>query len=85
VVAPLTCPKCGSTDAAPIVFGYPSAADQTALARREIALGGCRYFGDERDPRYHCFECNTRWGAVVGRIFMGWDEIEAMWADQRSD
>jgi hypothetical protein len=74
----LTCPSCGSADTARLVFGYPSPGHREALARREIILGGCRCYGDERDPKYACRSCHVRWGAVVGRIVMGWEEIEAM-------
>lgn len=50
----LRCPECGSTDVARIVFGYPSSAHREALARHEIALGGCRCYGDlVMTVRYH--------------------------------
>jgi hypothetical protein len=55
------CPECGSTDVARIVYGYP------AGKRREpnTVDGGCRCWGDERDPQFACRTCQTWFGAVV--------------------
>ena len=51
------CPNCGSTDAKPIVYGYPSSE---MLDDPTIALGGCCIFEDS--PGFVCPTCETTWG-----------------------
>ncbi len=50
------CPRCGSTNAVPIEYGYPSAELFEASQRGEIVLGGC-VIGFE-SPDYECRECD---------------------------
>jgi hypothetical protein len=49
------CPKCGSLDVVPILYGYPMEEAMEAAKRGEIALGGCCVSDD--DPRKHCKAC----------------------------
>lgn len=51
------CPKCGSTDTAPLLFNFP-------IADRDYdgyILAGDVCYGDERDPDYGCRNCGHRW------------------------
>jgi len=61
----LSCPGCGSADVIPLVFGYPTAVVEAQHSRGEVALGGCRSWGDQRDPRWSCQNCGLWWGGVV--------------------
>jgi hypothetical protein len=54
------CPKCGSHDRIPIVYGYPTKESMARAGRGELALGGCLV--DDRNPRWECRACGTRWG-----------------------
>ena len=54
-----TCPKCGSSDVIPIVFGYPTVETGEAAERGELALGGC-CVGDN-DPDCACKACGHQW------------------------
>jgi hypothetical protein len=57
-VVPLPpCPACGSRDAAPIVYGYPSSETWEAEERGEVVIGGC-LVGPE-SPDYECRQCHT--------------------------
>jgi len=49
------CPKCGSEDVLPILYGYPGPEMMAAAAKGLIALGGCCVSDD--DPRKHCKAC----------------------------
>ena len=51
------CPRCGSTDAVEIVYGYPTAETFEAAERGEIVLGGC-VIGPEA-PDYECRACQA--------------------------
>jgi hypothetical protein len=51
------CPRCGSTDAARILYGYPSSEMFEASERGEIILGGC-LVGPE-SPAYECRACRA--------------------------
>ena len=51
------CPACGSTDAARIVYGYPSFELSKAEERGEVVLGGC-LIGPE-SPDYECRSCGA--------------------------
>ena len=52
------CPKCGSLDVVPILYGYPMPETMEAAERGEIELGGCCVSGD--DPRKHCKACGEQ-------------------------
>ncbi len=57
---PEPCPACGSTDAIPIVYGFPGSALAEASMRGEVVLGGCMV--QEGNPAWCCRRCETRWG-----------------------
>lgn len=53
----IKCPKCGSTNTAPLLFTFP-------LAKRDygdVILAGCRCYGDDRDPDYGCRDSGHWW------------------------
>ena len=56
------CPRCGSKDTAPIMYGLPCFDDELRrkLNNHEIALGGCCIDGGE--PEYRCFCCHKDFG-----------------------
>ena len=53
------CPKCGSEETVPILWGYPAPDCMekvlAAACRGEIELGGCLVTGN--DPTDHCKNC----------------------------
>lgn len=51
------CPACGSRDAVPIAYGYPSHEMFEAERRGELVLGGC-LIGPE-SPAYQCRACDA--------------------------
>jgi hypothetical protein len=57
-----TCPDCGSSRQALIVYGLPEFTSQL-LARLEagsVVLGGCCIHGD--DAEWRCLDCRREWG-----------------------
>ena len=53
------CPRCGSEDVLPIVYGYPGPElDEESLAGR-VVLGGCLVGPDS--PEFHCKVCEHDW------------------------
>jgi hypothetical protein len=57
IKGPEPCPKCGSLDVVPIMYGLPSLEAMDEETRGKIFLGGC-VVGD-RDPQKHCKACGT--------------------------
>jgi transcription elongation factor Elf1 len=55
---PEPCPRCGSHDIVPIMYGYTMPDAMEAAKRGEIELGGCRI--GESDPQKHCKACGER-------------------------
>lgn len=51
------CPKCGSTEAVEILYGYPTSEAGMAAERGEIVLGGCLIL--EQSPAYQCRGCGA--------------------------
>ena len=51
------CPRCGSVESTPIVYGYPTTEAFEAAERGEISLGGCA-IGPE-SPELECRGCRT--------------------------
>ncbi len=51
------CPRCGSTRAIPITYGYPSVEGREAQRRGEVAWGGCMV-GNE-SPQFICGQCEA--------------------------
>ena len=57
-----SCPACGSTSVARIVYGHPGpdkALKDDVDAGRAV-FGGCVVTGC--DPKWACNDCNHRWG-----------------------
>jgi len=54
---PKRCPKCGSHEIVPIMYGYPMPEAMAAANEGKIKLGGCLV--GERDPQKHCKACGT--------------------------
>jgi hypothetical protein len=52
------CPKCGSHDVVPIVYGYPSSEMEREADKGLIELGGCCVLND--DPQKYCKACGER-------------------------
>ncbi|MCM3876761.1 MAG: hypothetical protein NEA02_10115 [Thermoanaerobaculia bacterium] len=59
------CPKCGSIDVIPILYGYPGPGMMEAAEQGKIALGGC-CVGD-RDPRKQCKTCGEEFDRPPAR------------------
>jgi hypothetical protein len=56
--SPQPCPKCGSHEIVPIMYGLPGGPEVMEAAKQgKIALGGCCI--GERDPQKHCNACGT--------------------------
>ena len=53
---PEACPRCGSTDFVPILYGL---VEPLEGARRDFVLGGCIW----REERWCCRACLRRWPA----------------------
>ncbi len=56
------CPKCGSPDVIPIMYGLPSEEAAEEARQGKIALGGCCISDDS--PRWHCRDCEPEWGTI---------------------
>ncbi|HOC77510.1 MAG TPA: hypothetical protein PLO36_02945 [Methanofastidiosum sp.] len=52
------CPKCGSDQTIPILYGLPISGE--AEKRGEVILGGCLLVNGS--PIWHCKKCHNRWG-----------------------
>lgn len=65
------CPRCGKTNPALILYGYPDFDDelQQELAEGSVILGGCcvRY----PDPKYQCRSCGKEFGGTPKLIENG--------------
>lgn len=61
------CPRCGSAEAVPILYGMPTGDAFEAAERGEIALGGC-VVGEEA-PELLCRGCGVPlpWAAELPR------------------
>ena len=53
------CPRCGSTEWIPILYGLPVGEATEAAERGEIAISGCLYLSDS--PNVECRRCSTRY------------------------
>jgi hypothetical protein len=65
---PAPCPRCGSLDVVPILYGYPGPGMMEAAEKGKIALGGgC--VGD-RDPRKQCKACGEAFDKPTGKVMV---------------
>jgi YgiT-type zinc finger domain-containing protein len=55
------CPRCGSSNVAEILYGYPSPELMERRRDEPIVLGGCEIHPD--GPAWRCLECGEEWGA----------------------
>ena len=51
----MPCPRCGSLDVVPILYGYPGPEMMATAEKGLIALGGCCVTND--DPQKLCRAC----------------------------
>lgn len=52
----ITCPSCGDSNMAPIIYGLPT-AEMIDLARQDmVALGGTSLSMD--NPSHYCYSCD---------------------------
>lgn len=57
----LACPKCGSANTVPIVFGLPTPETERRKERGEVYTGGCIIPPPERWADHACKDCNHEW------------------------
>ncbi|MGH7769929.1 MAG: hypothetical protein ACREQP_20970, partial [Candidatus Binatia bacterium] len=53
------CPQCGSEKVVRILYGLPTEAARDLSNKGKVALGGCLV--DDRNPRWHCSDCDHDW------------------------
>ena len=53
------CPRCGSEDVLPIVYGYPGPDLVEESIAGKVKLGGCLVGPDS--PEFHCEACAHEW------------------------
>jgi hypothetical protein len=44
---------------------------EAAAHRKEVVIGGCCVYGDERDPTFECQSCGDRFGAMQWNLERG--------------
>jgi hypothetical protein len=57
------CPRCGSKDAVPIVYGLPTEESIRKEAEGKYILGGCEIISG-LSPALYCKKCGNEWGDV---------------------
>jgi predicted RNA-binding Zn-ribbon protein involved in translation (DUF1610 family) len=64
---PLSCPSCGSSRIALILYGLPAFDEELEelLSQGTVTLGGCGVTGD--DPEWECLECGETIRAAAKR------------------
>jgi hypothetical protein len=55
------CPKCGSSQTIPIIYGYPSAHLELEDEKGNIMLGGCEVYDDM--PEFYCKDCDNQFNS----------------------
>lgn len=65
---PESCPKCGSLEIVPIMYGLPGPEGMEAANQGKIALGGCCVTDD--DPQKQCKACGTQFDSRPLRVAM---------------
>ncbi len=54
------CPKCGSNNTVPIMYGMPPYELLEKEEIHEVILGGC--IVHDESPCWHCKDCEHYWG-----------------------
>ena len=70
----LKCPKCGSNNIVPIVYGMPSYELLEKEGMREVLLGGC--IVNDLSPIWHCKDCQNYWGNYSDHLESERQELE---------
>lgn len=78
--APRPCPRCGSTDAIPIAYGYPARETFEAAERGEVHLGGCVI--GPRSPEFACAACGTELPQTTPGWLDAWPEAQPPRSDE---
>ncbi|MCL2301437.1 MAG: hypothetical protein FWC27_14940 [Firmicutes bacterium] len=60
------CPRCFSTDTAPIQYGY-FPPDAQAIANHQVYPGGCEV--ELSAPTRHCFNCKNEFGLTLLPVY----------------
>lgn len=68
------CPKCGSNNIVPIVYGMPSYEFLEKEGVQEVLLGGC--IVNDSSPIWHCKDCQKYWGNYSDRLESERQEME---------
>ncbi|KYC52473.1 MAG: hypothetical protein AMQ22_00809 [Candidatus Methanofastidiosum methylothiophilum] len=68
------CPKCGSNNIVPIVYGMPSYEFLEKEGVQEVLLGGC--IVNDSSPIWHCKDCQNYWGNYSDRLESERQEME---------
>jgi len=68
------CPKCGSTNIVPIVYGMPSYELLEKEGMSEVLLGGC--IVNDFSPSWHCKDCQNYWGKYSDNLEGEQQEME---------
>ena len=81
----ITCPKCGTYNAAKIQYGLLIWSNELKekLSSGEVTLGGC--IVDKEYPIYECNECHERWGRLYDESTLSkefFDHIESLEQDK---
>ena len=58
-----TCPRCGSEQTVPLIYGMPTDEAAEEARRGEVALGGCVVFPDA--PDHTCRNCGYEWREYI--------------------
>ena len=56
-IKPKICPKCGSGEIVPIVYGYPLESLMEEAKQGKVELGGCCV--SDNDPDFKCKSCGS--------------------------
>ncbi|UYN83770.1 MAG: hypothetical protein KIT89_00530 [Microcella sp.] len=63
------CPRCGSTEVVPIIYGYPGSADRESAEAGRIVLGGCTVGERDPDPTHVCWRCEIEFDRATGTAY----------------
>ncbi len=71
----MKCPKCGSNEVIPIVYGYPSEELFLRAEAGKVKLGGCCVEAFAMDR--HCKKCGEEWHSLTPEVHRlsreGWE------------